>query len=57
MELTRKNNNLVNGLGEIVDLEDTYIYPLLKGSDIANGKISYTTKYVLVTQKNIGEPY
>ena len=56
MELTRKNNNLVNGLGEIVDLEDTYIYPLLKGSDIANGKISYTTKYVLVTQKNIGEP-
>lgn len=56
MELTLKNNNLVNGFGEIVDLEDTYIYPLLKSSDIANGKIDYTKKYVLVTQKNIGEP-
>lgn len=55
MELTLKKNNLVNGFGEIVDLEDTYIYPLLKGSDIANGKIDYTIKYVLVTQKNIGE--
>ena len=55
MELTQKNHNLVNGFGEIVDLEDTYLYPLLKGSDVANGKIEYTTKYVLITQRHIGE--
>ncbi|RAQ47053.1 SAM-dependent methyltransferase [Arthrospira sp. O9.13F] len=55
MELRQVNDDLVNGLGEKVNLEDDYIFPLLKGSDIANGKISQTDKYVLVTQKSLGE--
>ena len=41
--------------GEIIDIENTFIYPLLKGSDIANGKTARTEKYVLVPQKNIGQ--
>jgi hypothetical protein len=55
MELTKVNDILLNGYGEIVDIEDTYLYPLLKGSDVANGKVTNTDKYVLVTQKHIGE--
>ncbi|MGF1541248.1 MAG: SAM-dependent methyltransferase [Pleurocapsa sp.] len=55
MELSKINNILVNGFGETVDIEDRLLFPLLKGSDIANGKIIHTKKYVLVTQKNIGD--
>lgn len=55
MELSKVDNKLFNGLGEIVDIEDKLLFPLLKSSDIANGKITHTNRYVLVTQKNIGE--
>ena len=55
MELIRVDNKLFNGLGEIVDIEDKLLFPLLKGSDIANGKTTHTNRYVLVTQTNIGE--
>ena len=56
MELKEQNGVLVNGLGEIVDIEPTYVYPLLKGSDIANNRINSTNRFVLVTQKTVGEP-
>jgi hypothetical protein len=36
MELSKINSILVNGFGEQVDLEDTLIYPLLKGSENCN---------------------
>jgi hypothetical protein len=55
MELSKVNNILVNGFGETVEIEDILLFPLLKGSDIANGKITHTKKYILVTQKNIGD--
>lgn len=55
MELSKVDDILVNGFGETVDIEDTFLFPLLKGSDIANSKIVHTNKYVLVTQKNIGD--
>lgn len=54
MELSKINNTLINGFGESVDIEDTFIYPLLKGSDVANGRTGNTNKYVIVTQNNIG---
>lgn len=54
MELTKVDNTLINGFGESIDIEDTFIYPLLKGSDVANGRIYNTKKYVIVTQNNIG---
>ncbi|MDJ0688804.1 MAG: class I SAM-dependent methyltransferase [Xenococcaceae cyanobacterium MO_188.B32] len=55
MELSKSNAGLINGFGEVIDIEDKFLYPLLKGSDVANGKIHSTTRYVLVTQNNIGE--
>jgi len=56
MELKKQGGVLVNGLGEIADVEPTYVYPLLKGSDIANNRIKSTNRFVIVTQKTVGEP-
>ncbi|BBD62846.1 type II restriction enzyme NspV homolog (plasmid) [Nostoc sp. HK-01] len=55
MELYKINDNYINGLGEIVDIEETFIFPLLKGSDVAQGRTQATNRYVLVTQRFIGE--
>lgn len=55
MELAPDGNEYRNGLGELVSVEDGYVYPMLKSSDIANGAIRYGRKYMLVTQKYVGE--
>lgn len=55
MEFTRTERGLENGLGEVVTLEDDYLFPLLKGSDIGSNK-GWRGKYVLVTQRYVGEP-
>jgi hypothetical protein len=55
MEFRRTPNGLRNGLGELADIEPNYLFPLLKGSDLANGHVASTTRYVLITQKFIGE--
>jgi hypothetical protein len=55
MEFQLVNGVLINGLQEIVDIEKTYLYPLLKGSDVAQNRLEVINKYVLVTQKFIGE--
>jgi hypothetical protein len=54
MELTRTPEGLKNGLGELVRIEDTYLYPLLKGSDVGSSK-EWRSKFVLVTQHTVGE--
>lgn len=55
MELERDGNKYRNGMGELVDLEDEYVYPMLKSSDIGNGQIRYGRKFMVVTQKYVGE--
>jgi len=55
MELTQKDGKLFNGLDELVDIESDFIYPLVKGSDVANNRISTTNRFMLVTQKMVGE--
>ncbi len=55
MELEREGEKYRNALGEVVALEDDYVYPVLKSSDIGNGRIRYGRKYMLVTQKYVGE--
>jgi len=54
MEFTRAPAGLINGKGELVTLEDTYLFPLLKGSDIGSNK-QWREKFVLVTQRFVGE--
>jgi hypothetical protein len=50
MELTRNPGGLMNGHGEIVAVEPDYLYPMLKGSAVANGHKKRASKYMLVTQ-------
>ncbi|MBW1678100.1 MAG: SAM-dependent methyltransferase [Deltaproteobacteria bacterium] len=54
MEFTRNGKKLINGLGEPVDIEQDYVFPLLKSSDLGNGRI-VIRKAVLVTQRHTGD--
>lgn len=55
MELELEGGEYRNGIGELINLEDDYVYPMLKSSDIGNSQIRYGRKYMLVTQKYVGE--
>lgn len=52
MELAKEDDGYKNGLGELVELEEDFVYPLLKSSDIANGNLQ-PRRWVLVTQKDV----
>ncbi len=54
MEFTEQDGKLINGLGERVDLEETFVYPLLKSSAVA-GSEKAGLRRVLVTQCNVGD--
>ena len=56
MEFSKKDDYFINGLGEKCDLEENYFFPLMKGSDVAQNRINTIEKYMLVTQKFVGEP-
>lgn len=53
MEFRRDGTLLRNGLGEAVDVEEALIYPLLKSSDLGNGRAA-PRKHVLITQTHTG---
>lgn len=55
MELTFANGIYTNGLGEIVDIENEMIYPLIKSSDIKGDIITSTRKYLIITQKTTSD--
>lgn len=56
MELEQIHETLfLNGMGEKVHLEKDYLYPLLKSSDVGNGRINNYRKLILVTQKSVGD--
>ncbi len=55
MELERVDGGYRNKLGELYDLEISYLYPMLKSSDVAKGNVLEPRKWMLVTQKSIGE--
>lgn len=55
MELEAIGNAYRNGNGKIISLEDIYIYPLFKSSDIGNNRVAACRKYLLVTQRCVGE--
>jgi methylase of polypeptide subunit release factors len=55
MELWRDEGSVLrNKLGEMVELEPDFLYPLLKCSDLANGRTE-PERFVLVTQSRVGE--
>lgn len=56
MELNRGSDaTFVNSSGERVDLEQDYLYPLLKGTDLVHGRVLEARKWILVTQTKPGE--
>lgn len=56
MELLQDNSgDLRNKLGEIVNVEHEYIYPLLKSSDLFHDTTSRPIRSVIVPQKRLGE--
>jgi hypothetical protein len=55
MELTKEDGHYRNGFGELARLEDDYVYPMLKSSDLASGKAKEPTRWMLITQRFIGE--
>lgn len=55
MELTINGSVLTNGMKEIVDIENSYIFPLVKSSMFKSPIINSFKKYVIVTQKKVRE--
>ena len=54
MELrTDGGGKLHNSLGEAVEVEDDWVYPLLKGSDVNTGRAP--ERYVIVTQRSLAD--
>jgi hypothetical protein len=50
MEFEQDNGHFTNGKQQMCRLESKYMFPLLKSSDVANGRMT-PAKYVLLTQR------
>jgi len=55
MELEPDSQQYRNGFGERITIENDYLYPMLKSSDIGNGDVRFGRKYMIVTQRFVGE--
>ena len=55
MELVREGGCFRNGLHELPELEENFVYPMLKCSDIARGRTAEPHRWMLVTQRRMGE--
>lgn len=54
MELISEGDRYRNGLGELVELENAFIYPMLKSSDLAGNSASVVPRrWMLVTQRGV----
>lgn len=51
MEFVRHGTRLSNMAGEKADIEDAYLFPMLKSSDLANGAVA-PKRFVLLTQRH-----
>lgn len=49
------DNKYLNGQNDILDIENNYIYPLFKSSDLKNYVIDKSRKSVIITQKRINQ--
>lgn len=55
MELKRRGEQWINGLGEPVSVEDGYVYPLVKGADLGLPAGQTPRRAVIVPQRRVGE--
>jgi hypothetical protein len=54
MELSESPDGLMNGFGEVVEIEDEYLYPMLKSSDVAKQALAPPKRWMIVTQAEVG---
>jgi hypothetical protein len=54
-ELRKEGTLYRNGFGRLVELERDYLYPLLKSSDLAATEERKPQRWLLVTQRTVGE--
>ena len=55
MELERIGNGFQNGLGELVELEEDFLFPMLKSSTVASGFVDSPSRWMIVTQQAVGQ--
>lgn len=55
MELVVKDGRLENRLGEVVEVENGFIYPLIKSTALFKGMVNDIATRVIVTQQTLGE--
>lgn len=55
MELRKEEGVLLNGFDEQVDIEADYLFPLLKSSDLSKESVPDPRRWVIVTQRRVGE--
>ncbi len=55
LELDRIEGKYTNDFNNLVDIEDDLVFPLIKSSDIQNGLLLTHRKFVIITQKKVGE--
>lgn len=55
LELSYNDGVYKNGLGEILNIEEDLIYPLLKSSDIINYQNNSFRKYIILPQQRVGD--
>ena len=56
MELAVSGDELIGLGGYRVPTNSDFLFPILKSSDLANGRISNAKRYAIVTQRKIGAP-
>ncbi len=55
LELSLKDGKYTNRFGEVVNIEDDLIYPLLKSSDINKYQDNIFRKFIIVPQRHVGD--
>ncbi len=55
MQLERTDQGLFNGLGQRVEIEKEYVYPLRPAKDVYQGRETPSTRFVVVPQRHTGE--
>ncbi|WP_428261298.1 hypothetical protein [Haliangium sp.] len=55
MEFVAEGGQLRSRASGVVELESDYLFPMMKGSDVANGRLP-PARAMLVTQRSLGQP-
>ncbi len=55
IELLPADFGFRNGLGEQVDIETDFLYPMMKSSEVASNDVVEPRRWLVVTQKNVGD--